>query len=281
MSLLENRPLPTPAMNALYRNQTATGWASPRSDVANDESPNPQSASSGKASSALPIDRRLENWSRVHAVAMLVAIGIGKVVGNSKPIALSALVSFVGLIWLSRSQWTPNSNFGWANGITAFRLLIVLCCAYGLHETPGLLYASLIIGILLLDGFDGWLARRLGCASAFGAHFDMETDALLILVISQELWHRGTLGIWILTSGLLRYIYVLVAMLAPPGTSQPRSGFGRVAFSFLAIGLAFAVCFPNRFGALSATLGTILVSISFARSFYWTWTRIDLSRRGI
>ena len=36
----------------------------------------------------------------------------------------------------------------------------------------------------LLDLLDGWLARRTGTATAFGARFDMEVDAALILVLS-------------------------------------------------------------------------------------------------
>lgn len=232
-------------------------------------------------SGSLPIDRRLENWSRFHAVATLAAIGVADVVGSSKPIAISALVSFVCLIGCCRSHWSPNSNFGWANGVTAFRLLLVLCTAYGLHGAPGFLLAVLVIGILLLDGLDGWLARRTGSASAFGAHFDMETDALLILVITQELWLRGTLGLWILTSGLLHYLYMLYSTLAPRDSSLvPRSNFGRAAFFVLTIGLALAFGLPNILGALAAAVGTIFVSVSFARSFYWTWRCIGSARRG-
>jgi multidrug efflux pump subunit AcrA (membrane-fusion protein) len=36
----------------------------------------------------------------------------------------------------------------------------------------------------MLDGVDGWLARRHEIASRFGARFDMEVDALLILALS-------------------------------------------------------------------------------------------------
>ena len=37
---------------------------------------------------------------------------------------------------------------------------------------------------LILDGVDGKVARRTRNASAFGARFDMEVDAFLILVFS-------------------------------------------------------------------------------------------------
>ena len=45
-----------------------------------------------------------------------------------------------------------------------------------------------------LDGVDGWVARRTRTASAFGARFDMETDALLILVLSALVWRVGKAG---------------------------------------------------------------------------------------
>lgn len=48
---------------------------------------------------------------------------------------------------------------------------------------------------LVLDGIDGWLARRNGMASDFGAQFDMETDALLMLAIVAGL--RGRRDRWL------------------------------------------------------------------------------------
>ena len=40
--------------------------------------------------------------------------------------------------------------------------------------------------------------------SAFGARFDMETDALLILALSVLVWRHAKAGAWVLASGLLR-----------------------------------------------------------------------------
>src|SRR5262245_48079916 len=42
----------------------------------------------------------------------------------------------------------------------------------------------LAVVALVLDGVDGWIARRTGTVSEFGARFDMEVDAFLILVLS-------------------------------------------------------------------------------------------------
>ena len=66
-----------------------------------------------------------------------------------------------------------------------------------------------------LDGVDGWLARRSGMSSAFGARFDMEVDALLILALSVLAWHHGKAGAWVLLSGLLRYVFLAAGWTWP------------------------------------------------------------------
>jgi phosphatidylglycerophosphate synthase len=59
---------------------------------------------------------------------------------------------------------------------------------------------------LALDAVDGWTARRTGTASAFGARFDMEVDAFLILVLSVHV--ASVVGVWVLMIGAARYLYV-------------------------------------------------------------------------
>ena len=73
----------------------------------------------------------------------------------------------------------------------------------------------------LLDGVDGWLARRDQTASRFGARFDMEIDALLILALSVLAWRHDKAGEWVVISGLLRYVFVAAgAALARPGCAR-------------------------------------------------------------
>ena len=67
----------------------------------------------------------------------------------------------------------------------------------------------------VLDGVDGWLARRTGMVSAFGARFDMEIDALLIQVLAILAWQYGKAGPWVLISGLLRYQFVAAGWVLP------------------------------------------------------------------
>src|SRR5437867_3690361 len=69
--------------------------------------------------------------------------------------------------------------------------------------------------VTLLDGVDGWLARRTHMASTFGERFDMETDALLILVLSVLAWQYDKAGAWLVLAGLLRYLFVAAGWLLP------------------------------------------------------------------
>ncbi|PYR47231.1 MAG: hypothetical protein DMF89_19515 [Acidobacteria bacterium] len=74
---------------------------------------------------------------------------------------------------------------------------------------------AIALVVVLLDGVDGWVARRTRTASAFGERFDLETDAALILVLAILAWQYGKAGPWVLLSGLLRYLFVAAGWLWP------------------------------------------------------------------
>ena len=102
------------------------------------------------------------------------------------------------------------------NGITALRAALVLLLA-SLIALPvpsrQLMWLAVVIASVAatLDAADGWLARRTGTASAFGARFDMETDAALILVLSVLAWRWGKAGPWVLLIGAMRYLFVFAS----------------------------------------------------------------------
>ena len=56
---------------------------------------------------------------------------------------------------------------------------------------------------LVLDRVDGLVARRTGTVSDFGARFDMEVDAFLILALS--VYVARDYGGWVLAIGAARY----------------------------------------------------------------------------
>jgi len=102
---------------------------------------------------------------------------------------------------------------GAANRVTLFRALLVALLA-GTLASPAALaaqatpFAMLALAALLLDGVDGWVARRFDSASDFGARFDMELDAFLIAVLCLAPVLLGKVGHWVLAIGAMRYAFV-------------------------------------------------------------------------
>jgi phosphatidylglycerophosphate synthase len=217
---------------------------------------------------------RLEAWSRMNAVLMLAGVGVALAAGRPWPLSAIALLSFGALLARGRKVWAARLGAVLPNAVTAFRVGIIAAVGIGLHRGPGLLVAALVLGVFALDVVDGWLARRAGTSSAFGAHFDMESDAFLVLALGLELFARGQLGAWILVPGLLRYLTVLCgAIVAPRAGDMPRSRFGSTACGLLVTGLIAAFVWPNGWGAAGAAAGSSLVTWSFARSFYFSYLR--------
>jgi phosphatidylglycerophosphate synthase len=228
----------------------------------------PANVSSGRA----PDDRTSVAWTRGHAVAMLAASTAAAYLGVAWPLSLMALLSTADLVRRSRGAFTPDGGFGWANQVTAVRLGLILVVGTLGHATPAWILAGLLGVASALDVADGFIARRYGLASAFGAAFDMETDALATLIVETQLWQRGRVGAWILIPGLLRYVYVLALEIFPPvGGHAPRSRFARRAFVALIVGLLAALLSDGLAGTALAAIGTAAVAVSFARSFRWSY----------
>jgi phosphatidylglycerophosphate synthase len=111
----------------------------------------------------------------------------------------------------------PFDRFGPANQATTVRAALVAIVAGLLFEraTPELAATAAVIAGLaaIIDGMDGWLARSSRMSSAFGARFDLEIDALLILALATLAWQHDKAGVWILLSGLLRYLFIAGGLL--------------------------------------------------------------------
>jgi len=217
---------------------------------------------------ALPLNQ----WSRWNAVVMLCGAAAAAVLGRPWPLAAAAIPSVATLVYLGRHGWTPGGRFGPANAVTALRFALVAGSAIALHGANGWLYCAVIQLVFALDGVDGWLARKTRSESAFGSHFDMETDAVLVLVLGGELWQRERLAAWVVVPGLLRYLYVLSLSVFPAKRGDaPRSTLGRRAFVALMIGFPLALIVPGVAGTAAAALGGALVGLSFALSFRWSY----------
>jgi len=115
----------------------------------------------------------------------------------------SALISvsvwlIISSLMLTGLKYHPHKLFGWGNRVTAGRAAVTTLLA-GFTPVASQIPAESIwlwlIALtatctLCLDGLDGYLARKTKLTSAYGARFDMETDALLGLVITLFVQHR-------------------------------------------------------------------------------------------
>jgi len=137
-------------------------------------------------------------------------------------------------------------GFGWANRVTLVRGLLVallIPCLLAPERRPWL---PPILGAaaLVLDGVDGPIARRTGTASRFGARFDLETDALTVLMLSALVAAEGRVGPWVLLSGALRYLYVAAGRVWPWLARPVAPSFARKLVCVLQIAGLLAALTP-------------------------------------
>jgi len=123
---------------------------------------------------------------------------------------------------------------------------------------------------LALDAVDGRVARNTGTISPFGARFDMEVDAFLILVLSVHV--AGDLGPWVLVIGGMRYAFVAAGRLfgwlrAPLPPSLPRKTVAAVQGVVLAV--AASRLLPGPVTVAVVALALLSLVWSFGRDLLW------------
>ncbi len=204
----------------------------------------------------------------------VLGVGIGTVS------ALSGLALFASLLFaVERGLAThhPHPRLGTANRITLLRAAIACLIAARAIEPAPLgaperwLLAAIAGAALMLDGADGWAARRQGLASAFGARFDLEVDAFGILALAITVVKAQAAPYWVLAIGGMRYLYLAVALAVPrlrrplpprPGADLRRKTIAVVQSIALLIALAPATVADRAAVACAAALG--LLTYSFA-----------------
>jgi phosphatidylglycerophosphate synthase len=143
------------------------------------------------------------------------------------------------------------------------------------RPSSGWLSGSLLVGLaavaLVLDAVDGRVARRTMTVSPFGARFDMEADAFLILVLSITV--SSQIGWWVMLGGVARYA-LLGATWPAPWLGRPLTprrwrkvvaGLQGVVLTVAAAQLlgptATTVLLLGGLALLAASFGTQVVSL--------------------
>jgi CDP-diacylglycerol--glycerol-3-phosphate 3-phosphatidyltransferase len=141
-----------------------------------------------------------------------------------------------------------------ANAITLARLALLfalVAMAYWAPPRWQLLDPPLLLLIISLDGLDGWVARRRGETSVFGAVFDIAADRVVEAVLWLVLADLGLVPIWVailfVTRGVLVDSIRYARVAAGGGVFDMTSRIGRflVAGRFMrgAYGALKAVAF--------------------------------------
>ncbi|WP_432478659.1 CDP-alcohol phosphatidyltransferase family protein [Nocardioides sp. GXQ0305] len=123
---------------------------------------------------------------------------------------------------------------------------------------------------LALDAVDGRVARATGTQTGFGARFDGEADAFLLLVLSVPVAQEH--GAWVLLVGLARYAFWGAGVVAPwLRAPLPRRDWRKVVTAVQGIALVVAASgvlptVPTD-AALLVALG--LLAESFGRDVVW------------
>lgn len=184
----------------------------------------------------------------------------------------------VGLgVLLARAIWLrPGAALGPADKVTLVRAVLV-CGVAALSFGPGtraqvVTMVALATTVLMLDGVDGWVARRTGTASELGARFDLEVDAFLILVLSGYV--ARDLGWWVLLIGAARYLFVAARTGLPwlRGEAPPRPWCKVVAVvQGVTLALAAADVVADLWMRLLVLVALALLAESFGREAWELW----------
>lgn len=180
---------------------------------------------------------------------------------------------------LTRGHWIM------ANWITFGRFLllfVLLAIVYSGLPWLQLLNAPLTIFIIVLDGVDGWVARRYNEESLFGATFDIAIDRIVEIVLWIVLAHLDYIGIWVpllfvIRGNLVDAIRSKGAMAGTAAFDMMQSPLGRMlvagrfmrAFYAVVKATTFAwILFWQPFQALApafwADWSTVLLAVGMA-----------------
>lgn len=172
----------------------------------------------------------------------------------------------------------PGPGVGAANRVTLFRAalavpLLALALFFADVDPAGAWWVIVIsTAVLVLDGVDGRIARRTGTETAFGARFDMEVDAALLLALSVLVWADGRMGAWVLLIGAMRYLFVGAGRIWPALAAElPPSRRRKVVCIVQGVVLLVALgpIIPGWLAVAACAGGLAALTYSFAVDVRW------------
>ncbi|MGB7431449.1 MAG: CDP-alcohol phosphatidyltransferase family protein [Ahrensia sp.] len=200
--------------------------------------------------------------------------------GQFAGFAIGAGLSFYTLAcaligyYLLRSY--PHARLGLCNIVTLMRLMLVavLFAALVGDIAPNWVLFCIAVFALALDGVDGWLARRQGLASDFGARFDVEVDAAFALLLAIYAATQGAAGFWVILLGVPHYLFAAARLMLPWLNGALRPSIARKAVCVFQIATLIALQIPFfEDGQLNILIAAVVLALvwSFGRDILWLW----------
>ncbi|REC57074.1 CDP-alcohol phosphatidyltransferase family protein [Rhodosalinus sediminis] len=198
------------------------------------------------------------------------------------PVWIGALAAHLGVsaaAGAGLARGYPHRALGLCNAVTHLRATGALFLAAALLTGPTPAQAwgltALAAATLALDGVDGWLARRRGLVSGFGARFDVETDALVALVLAGAAVAAGKIGpAEAAILGAARYLFLAAGAVAPWLAAPLPERTRRKAICVVQIAVLTALLAPpveGRAATLAGLGAAALVAGSFAIDIRALW----------
>lgn len=171
----------------------------------------------------------------------------------------------------------PLDALGAANIVTTTRAALIALLAGSIVQpdvltTHGWLLFGIAMIAFAMDGIDGFLARRDGTATRYGARFDMEIDALFGAVLSLIILSAGIAGPLILILGFTRYVFVGASYVLPwLNGSLPESMRRKVVCVVQIATLIALICplIPTALHLPITLIGVVALIWSFAVDTLW------------
>ena len=202
-------------------------------------------------------------------------VGLGEV-GWSAGLVCAAVTNSVLALGLARNRPDVLRPADWVTLTRATLVCAVAALTADSFVRP--VSVPMLVGVttaaLVLDGVDGWVARRTRTASSLGARFDMEVDAFLILVLS--VYVAGSAGAWVLAIGSARYALGVAGWLRPwLRRASPRRPWAKVvaATQGVVLTVAAAGVLPGRMAGALLVVALLLLAESFGRQVWWLWSQ--------
>ena len=213
-------------------------------------------------------------------------LAMGAAVPGLRPIAWVTGLAF-GLALMLLMAWglrrTERPALSPADWVTMSRATLVGVAAELIADgTRPIAWLVALVGVaLLLDGVDGQVARRTGTSSEFGARFDMEVEAFLLLLLSVQV--SRMLVFWVLGIGLMRYAFV-AATWAFPWLNKPlypsMARKAVAAVQGVALVAAVSTILPTFVSLTAVALALASLIWSFGRDTLWLTAQHRVVRPG-